>query len=165
MTAAILKPRNDASRTLLHGSASTSVLRDERLHGDVPCGDGSKPKGIANSFLIIAALTLLSSGICQAQQPHSAIGDGLIERIEKRADKLEARLEASTHEQGRIADFFERLSNRDGKGLLDRFDGEGVLSRFLDRVGRWGLVLCGTAVLLVLPFGVAYLIREVRRKT
>ncbi len=60
------KARNDASQTVKPGSAVDVGLQpkhsDERSHGVSPCGNGSsRSKGIASSYLIIAATLALAS--------------------------------------------------------------------------------------------------------
>jgi hypothetical protein len=90
--------------------------------------------------MMAALITVALLG--QTQAPASA--GPLIDRWEARADRLEARLSESTREQGRIADFFERLSNREGKGLLDRFDGSRIAT--VARGIYWMVMACIGAV-------------------
>ena len=121
---AFTRDLNDASHALLHGSESFARI---------------SPVGSRLGALIIAALLAFASPAF-SYGPQQAIGDGILDRIDRRAERLEARLEASTREQGRIADFFERLSNREGKGLLDGWDGSRIANVF--RGIYWMVMAC-----------------------
>lgn len=99
------KPRNDASRTLLHGSASLERVRsDLAFHGSTPVVSAKATQGFKCS-LIIAALLTFASGICQAQP--AGIGDGWaarFDRAEARANELTAATDRHTHALGAIGD-------------------------------------------------------------
>jgi hypothetical protein len=88
-------------------------------------------------------MTALALTLALLAQTPPAAGP-LLDRWEARAERIEARLVESNREQGRIADFFERLSDREGKGLLDRIDGSRIANVF--RGIYWMVMACIGAV-------------------
>ena len=106
-----------------------------------------------------------------AQAPQQAIGDGWIAEIrEARADLREHReaIRESAAEGAAARTLIERIGKRWDE-RLDRWEqraeaSDGPVSKFLDRIGNGLLLICGTIVLVGVPFGVGYLIRSVRAK-
>ncbi len=85
----------------------------------------------------------------------------LLDRWEARADRFEARFEQSTREQGRIADFFERLSNRNENGILDRLDGSRIANVF--RGVYWMVMACiGAVTVAAVAVALKYVAEAVR---
>lgn len=167
------KPTNDASRALLHGSQSVGVSSpagkgsepgvNERLHGSSPVVSAKATQGFKCPLIIALLLTLASAA--QAQQ--SAIGDGLVERIERKLDQHREALDRQAAEAKAWRDRWDIVDRHpDGGKLFDghriaafvAWLGKGIEAIWLVLVGAyritWGLIAA------IIALCVARVIRE-----
>lgn len=157
---------NDASHAVKHGSVWRSAIE---LH---PPLRGWCRESNPNHLLVIIALSLLfASAIpCQGQE-HAGIldGDGVIAEIRETRRELREHREAIVASAAESAAWRKLIDRDEEPRLIERIGNR--FSGFLDRIGLWGAVLCGTVVavagLIGLPLGLvggAILVREMRRQ-